>query len=176
MSDLEKVALARRSLMALYAQVPEAVADDVHEKMEAVIAALEAAKPHEVEISFTSELTGKRYKFDNTVKLIEEFLKCEAAKPSGVDEPLAQIQSELIQEWDELNRRTAPTSNGMRGIETAPKGVPVIVAGGIAMQKTGGEWYTGMEEPLFMRRLEWQPKWWMPIPTNNDALTGQKGE
>lgn len=44
-------------------------------------------------------------------------------------------------------------------------GVPVIVSGGIAMRKTGGEWFTGMEEPLFQRPLEWEPKWWMKIPT-----------
>lgn len=48
-----------------------------------------------------------------------------------------------------------------------PKGVPVIVAGGIAMLKTGDEWFTGMEEPLFQRRLEWTPKWWMKIPESN---------
>ena len=45
-----------------------------------------------------------------------------------------------------------------------PKGVPVIVCGGTAMLKTGGEWFTGMEEPLFQRRIEWEPLWWAPIP------------
>jgi len=58
--------------------------------------------------------------------------------------------------------------SGKQPIETAPKGIPVIVAGGIAMQKTGGEWFTGMEEPRYERALEWQPKWWMPIPTTNE--------
>jgi len=58
--------------------------------------------------------------------------------------------------------------DGRRPIETAPKGVPVIVAGGIAMHKTGGEWFTGMETPMYQRPLQWQPKWWMPIPTDND--------
>lgn len=48
-----------------------------------------------------------------------------------------------------------------------PKGVPVIVAGGVAMLKTGGEWFTGMEEPLFQRSLEWSPMWWAPIPGDN---------
>ena len=56
---------------------------------------------------------------------------------------------------------------GRQPIETAPKGVPVIVAGGVAMQKTGGEWFTGMEEPLYQRPLQWEPTWWMPIPTDN---------
>ena len=51
--------------------------------------------------------------------------------------------------------------------ELAPKGVPVIIAGGVAMKKTGEEWYTGMEEPLFQRRLEWDPNWWSPIPNDN---------
>lgn len=53
-------------------------------------------------------------------------------------------------------------------IETAPKGIPVIVAGGIAMQKTGGEWFTGMEDPRYERPLQWPPKWWMPIPTDTE--------
>lgn len=48
-----------------------------------------------------------------------------------------------------------------------PKGVAVIVAGGVAMMKTGGEWFTGMEEPLFGRPLEWVPKWWAAIPGDN---------
>lgn len=51
--------------------------------------------------------------------------------------------------------------------EKPPKGVPVIVDGGIAMLKTGDEWFTGMEEPLFQRPLGWTPKWWMKIPTKN---------
>ena len=49
-----------------------------------------------------------------------------------------------------------------------PKGVPVLVAGGVAMLKTGGEWFTGMEEPLFQRPLEWTPKWWAKIPVDNE--------
>lgn len=48
-----------------------------------------------------------------------------------------------------------------------PDGVPVIVAGGTAMRKTGGEWFTGMEEPLFQRPLQWEPLWWAPIPGDN---------
>lgn len=48
-----------------------------------------------------------------------------------------------------------------------PKGVPVIVCGGVAMLKTGGVWYSGMEEPLFQRPLEWTPKWWAAIPGDN---------
>ncbi len=67
-----------------------------------------------------------------------------------------------------VEEATMPVS-GKQPIETAPKGIPVIVAGGIAMQKTGGEWFTGMEEPLYQRPLQWQPKWWMPIPMDNDA-------
>lgn len=51
--------------------------------------------------------------------------------------------------------------------ELPPKGVPVLVAGGVAMMKTGGEWFTGMEEPLFQRPLKWTPKWWMKIPNEN---------
>jgi len=47
------------------------------------------------------------------------------------------------------------------------KGVPVLVAGGVAMLKTGGEWFSGMEEPLFQRRLVWTPTWWAAIPNSN---------
>jgi len=53
--------------------------------------------------------------------------------------------------------------------DTAPKGVPVLVAGGIAMRKTGGGWFTGMEEPAFTRELNWEPKWWAFIPQQNDS-------
>lgn len=51
--------------------------------------------------------------------------------------------------------------------ELPPNGVPVIVCGGVAMMKTGGEWFSGMEEPLFERPLEWTPTWWMKIPNNH---------
>lgn len=51
--------------------------------------------------------------------------------------------------------------------ECAPKGIPVLVAGGIAMKKTGGQWFTGMAEPAFERPIEWEVKWWSPIPQQN---------
>lgn len=60
---------------------------------------------------------------------------------------------------------------------TAPKGAPVLVAGGIAMKKTGGVWYSGMCEPPFSRPLEWAPQWWANIPQQNDPLPDTpKGE
>ena len=52
--------------------------------------------------------------------------------------------------------------------DTAPNGCPVLVAGGIAMRKTGGEWFSGMCEPAFSRRLNWEPKWWAVIPQKNE--------
>jgi len=58
--------------------------------------------------------------------------------------------------------------------ECAPKGAPVLVAGGIAMKKTGGQWFTGMEEPAFEHPIQWEVKWWAPIPEQNEppsALT-----
>lgn len=55
--------------------------------------------------------------------------------------------------------------SGWRPIETAPKGIPVLVEGGLAMQKTGGLWYSGMEEPLYARQLSWKPTHWQPLPT-----------
>ena len=45
-----------------------------------------------------------------------------------------------------------------------PNGVMVIVEGGIAKRTTGGEWFTGMEEPVFSRRIEWTVERWMPFP------------
>jgi hypothetical protein len=48
--------------------------------------------------------------------------------------------------------------------ECAPKGVPVLVSGGIAMKKTGGQWFTGMEDPAFERPIQWEVKWWARIP------------
>ena len=45
----------------------------------------------------------------------------------------------------------------------------VIVAGGVAKIKEDGIWYTGMEEPVFERPLEWSPKWWAKIPLDNEV-------
>jgi len=59
-------------------------------------------------------------------------------------------------------------------IESAPKGVPVIVHGGLAMKKTGGVWVTGMEEPLYQRELGWDPECWMHLPRPNN--TAQEGK
>lgn len=45
-----------------------------------------------------------------------------------------------------------------------PNGVLVVVAGGVARRKTGGEWFSGING----RKLNWEPKWWIPIPGDND--------
>jgi len=52
--------------------------------------------------------------------------------------------------------------------ECAPKGAPVLVAGGLAMRKTGGKWFSGMTDEPFTRELNWEPKWWAPIPQQNE--------
>lgn len=54
--------------------------------------------------------------------------------------------------------------------DIAPKWCPVLVAGGIAMKKTGGEWYSGMCEPPFSRKLNWEPEWWANLPQQNGPL------
>lgn len=54
--------------------------------------------------------------------------------------------------------------------ECAPKNTPVLVAGGIAMKKEDGRWYTGMEEPAFRRPIQWEVKWWAAIPNQNNDL------
>ena len=51
---------------------------------------------------------------------------------------------------------------------TAPEGAPVLIAGGIAMKKTGGKWFSGMSDEPFTRELNWEPKWWAAIPQKND--------
>ena len=53
--------------------------------------------------------------------------------------------------------------------DIAPKGVPLLVAGGIAMKKTGGVWVSGMTDEPFTRELNWEPHWWAHIPQQNDA-------
>lgn len=58
--------------------------------------------------------------------------------------------------------------------ETAPNGAPVLIAGGIAMRKTGGQWFSGMCEPPFSRELNWTPEWWASIPQQNDPLPEQE--
>ncbi len=51
-----------------------------------------------------------------------------------------------------------------------PRGAPVLIAGGVAMKKIDGYWYSGMEEPAFTRKLNWKPEWWAAIPSRNDPL------
>ena len=78
----------------------------------------------------------------------------------GTLESMRQTNAALLKRLREREASRQP-------IETAPKGVPVLVAGGLAMKKTGGEWFSGMEEPLYQRPLQWSPTWWMPIPRDN---------
>lgn len=54
--------------------------------------------------------------------------------------------------------------------ESAPKDAPILVAGGIAMLKSDGVWYSGMLDPTFSRALEWVPEWWSNVPHQNDPL------
>lgn len=49
-------------------------------------------------------------------------------------------------------------------LSECPKGIPVIVDGGLAMRKTGDEWFSGMEEPLYKIKLQWAPTAWMHLP------------
>lgn len=65
-------------------------------------------------------------------------------------EPLLSDPNVFIGRWESM--------------ESAPKGVPVLVRGGIAKKKTGDEWFTGMEEPLYQRRIEWDVKAWAHLP------------
>lgn len=51
-----------------------------------------------------------------------------------------------------------PTSERM-----PPRGVLVVVAGGVAKYLAGGDWRSG----LTGRLLSWEPKWWAPIPGDN---------
>lgn len=56
-------------------------------------------------------------------------------------------------------------------VDICPKGVPVLVAGGVAMLKTGGVWVSGMGDEPFTRELNWTPEWWAGIPQGNDPLS-----
>ncbi|MEM8636138.1 MAG: hypothetical protein AAGF33_14285 [Pseudomonadota bacterium] len=49
-----------------------------------------------------------------------------------------------------------------------PVFTPVIVAGGIAMLRSGDRWFSGLLEPVWEIPLNWEPKWWAEIPTEND--------
>lgn len=55
-----------------------------------------------------------------------------------------------------------------------PNGVIVIVEGGLAKRVTGGEWLTGMSEPLFTRPIEWAVERWMPFPVYNNTRTAKE--
>lgn len=48
-------------------------------------------------------------------------------------------------------------------MDTLPEeGQIVFVEGGTA-QFRQGSFYTGMEEPLYTRRIQWDVKWWLPM-------------
>ena len=56
--------------------------------------------------------------------------------------------------------------------ESAPNGVPVLVCGGVAMRKTGDEWFSGLgdvDNIPFSRPLEWRPAWWAYLPNKNES-------
>ena len=86
---------------------------------------------------------------------VEQFDKREAAEAE-----LTTLKAELAEARQDALSKMPP--------DCAPKGVPVLVAGGIAMRKTGDEWFSGMCEPAFSRPLNWQPQWWAPIPQQNE--------
>ena len=48
--------------------------------------------------------------------------------------------------------------------DEAPKGVWVLVAGGMAKKQTGGTWISFQNN----RQLQWEPKWWAHVPTENN--------
>lgn len=54
-------------------------------------------------------------------------------------------------------------------------GQTVLVSGGTAQLKNG-VWYTGMEEPLFRRPIEWTVTHWMPLPMapNDETKTTER--
>lgn len=73
--------------------------------------------------------------------------------------------------WKEFVPQARAAIEAMkRNPETTPKGIPVLVDGGVAMKKTGGEWFTGMEEPMFQRPLQWEPTFWIPLDAFNEPL------
>jgi hypothetical protein len=43
-------------------------------------------------------------------------------------------------------------------------GEVVLVQGGVALLRGNGNWYTGMEEPLFTRIINWKVTHWRPLP------------
>ena len=51
---------------------------------------------------------------------------------------------------------------------TPDDGQIVIVAGGIA-QYRDGVFYTGMEEPMYQRPIEWSVTWWEPLRYQTSA-------
>ena len=57
-------------------------------------------------------------------------------------------------------------------VQKPPKGVLVVVAGGVAKYLTGGDWRSGINGRL----LAWEPKWWAPIPGDNvDPVAKRRG-
>jgi len=78
---------------------------------------------------------------------------------------LNEAEQALVEKLEHLE-----TGGWRDAIKNPPaNGVPVIVKGGLAMRKTGGVWYTGMEEPLYQRPIEWQVTHWQPLPPTKES-------
>jgi hypothetical protein len=71
---------------------------------------------------------------------------------------LREPKREIVKDTPQSGYQTIPVAAKL----PAPNQI-VIVAGGVAQYRQGN-WWTGMEEPLFQRRIQWKPTWWMPIP------------
>lgn len=91
---------------------------------------------------------------DTNIHYLIRQLKCQP------NEAVAQLLREVEEYIIKLEKEVE--GSGWQPIETAPKGMPVIVNGGMAIQKTGNEWYTCMTTEG--RKLEWNPTHWMLLP------------
>lgn len=50
--------------------------------------------------------------------------------------------------------------------DSAPKGIPVLIPGGVGIKHTGGKWVSAMGNTF--EELKWTPVWWAHLPEQED--------
>jgi len=82
-------------------------------------------------------------------------------------ERLRDIEQDEVKSTTDLARAAADALDAMewKPERFALKNTVVIVDGGLAMKRDDDVWYSGMEEPLYARPIEWDVKVFMPLPS-----------
>jgi len=86
------------------------------------------------------------------------------ANPRKIGTLENQIQTAQLEQLKRIADALEARSGWISTLDRFPaKHQKVIVPGGMA-QYRGGLWYSGMEEPMFQRPIQWEVTRWMQLP------------